>query len=430
MNYQEALEFLESPARFSPKLGLDRIRAFLKELGSPQDNFPSVLIAGTSGKSSSCKMIESVLSASGYKVGLFTKPHLQSYRERVAIGDEPISPQDLTSLVERMAPAAEKVGRSPLGFPTYFEMGVALAFQYFALKRVDIAVVEVGMGGRLDATNILMPILCGITEIGLDHEKHLGNTISQIAFEKAGIIKPGVPLVLSPQKPEALSVIEAKAQEQGAPILRSNGRGKGPFEFNLKGQRFSLQGRNGPLEEVFIPLLGEHQIRNAAFALTALEALRDLGFNWKEEDLRRAFRELKWPGRLEVLSQSPLLAIDGAHNPDKGQALAQAVKKYFSFKRLIMVLGFSRDKNYLGFLEKFQPLNPTIVATAYRSGRALEPEEIKRACLEMNLKCETRPSVKEAVERARELAEEGDLILVSGSIYIAGEARDLYYSVE
>lgn len=430
MNYKEALEFLESPSRFSPKLGLDRIREFLRELGSPQNNFPSVLIAGTSGKSSSCKMIESVLTSGGYRVGLFTKPHLQSYRERVAIGDDPISPSELTHLVERMVPVAEKIGQTSLGYPTYFEMGVALAFQYFALKKVDLAVVEVGMGGRLDATNILTPILCGITEIGLDHERHLGSTISQIAWEKAGIIKPGVPVVLSPQKAEALAVIEKKAQEQGAPILKSNGRGEGPFQFSLKGQSFSLQGRDRQFQDLFIPLLGEHQIRNAAFALTALEALKDLGFNWKEEDLRRAFRELKWPGRLEVLAQSPLLAIDGAHNPDKGQALAQAVKEYFSFNRLIMVLGFSRDKNFLGFLEKFQPLNPLVIATAYKSGRALEPEEIKRACLNLNMKCETASNVKEAVEKAKGLAKEGDLILVSGSIYIAGEARDIYFSVE
>ncbi|MCR4432957.1 MAG: bifunctional folylpolyglutamate synthase/dihydrofolate synthase [Caldiserica bacterium] len=429
MNYKEALEFLESPSRFSPKLGLERIRVFLSELGSPQDCFPSVLIAGTSGKGSSCKMIESVLTASGYKVGLFTKPHLQSYRERVALGDELISPEDLTRLVEKMVPLAGKIGSTPLGFPTYFEMGVALAFQYFALNKVDIAIVEVGMGGRLDATNILMPIVCGITEIGFDHEKYLGSTLSQIAGEKAGIIKPGVPVVVSRQEPEAMAVITRVARELRAPIFDSDNRGDGPLSFSLEGQTFNLRGRDNLYRELFIPLLGEHQIRNAALALTVLEVLRDLGFSWNEDHLRRGFAELKWPGRLEVLSQSPLVVIDGAHNPCKAQALAQAVAEYLLFKRLILVLGVSRDKDFLGILEKFLPMNPLVIATAASSGRALSPPEIKQACQNLGIPCEDFPSVRTALKRAIEVAEAEDLILVSGSIYVAGEARDLYFQV-
>jgi len=429
MNYREALEFLESPSRFSPKLGLERIRAFLKALGSPENCFPSVLVAGTSGKGSSCKMIQSVLTKAGYRVGLFTKPHLQSYRERVAIGDELISPQDLTRLVEKVVPAAQ-LEKPSLGFPTYFEMGVALAFQYFAWKKVDLAVVEVGMGGRLDATNVLAPEITGITEVGFDHMEYLGETLAQIAKEKAGIIKSGIPLVLSSQFPEAMQVLEKRAWELKAPLYFSGSKEISLLSWNLKGQTFNLSGNYGPYEGLFLPLLGEHQLRNAAFALTVLELLLKAGYTWSESHLREGWAHLEWPGRLEVLSSFPVVAIDGAHNPNKAEALAQALKKYFRFRKLILVLGVSKDKDFSGILNNFIPMGPLVITTQARSERARPASELKEICEKAGLASEAIPEVKAALFRALEIAQDQDLVLVTGSIYVAGEARDLYFPLE
>lgn len=430
MNYQEALQFLESPSRFSPRLGLERIKAFLEELGSPEEKFPSILIGGTSGKGSSCKMIEAVLTKAGYKVGLFTKPHLQSYRERISLGGELISKEDLTSLVEEIIPFAEKIGKTDLGFPTYFEMGVALAFKYFAQKKVDLAVVEVGMGGRFDATNVLKPLLCGITEIGFDHEKYLGNSLAQIAFEKAGIIKPGIPVVFSRQEPEAMEVLKRIANERKALQIPGVARAEGPLSFSLAGQIINLRGQSREFEGIFLPLLGEHQINNASFALTCLEAIKETGFSWKDGDFRRGFSELRWPGRIEILSQSPLIVIDGAHNPSKAGALSRAIKDYFSFNRLIVILGVSKDKDLKGILCQFKSFEPYVLASAASSGRAFKPSEIAGACLDMGIKAREFPEVETALRKAIEISEEGDLILVTGSIYVAGEARDLYFKVD
>ncbi|MCR4428109.1 MAG: bifunctional folylpolyglutamate synthase/dihydrofolate synthase [Caldiserica bacterium] len=430
MNYQEALKFLESPSRFSPRLGLERIGAFLEALGSPQETFPSILIGGTSGKGSSCKMIESVLKEAGFKVGLFTKPHLQTYRERIAIGDDLISKEELTSLVEEIVPIAENIGKTELGFPTYFEMGVALAFKYFAQKKVDIAVVEVGMGGRFDATNVLKPIICGITEIGFDHEKYLGNTLSQIAFEKAGIIKPGTPVVVSRQEEEAMEVLMRVAEERGAPLLQGAVQAEGPLSFSLAGQTINLKGQGGVLEEIFLPLLGEHQISNAAFALACLQCIKEMGFSWTEGDFKRGVAGLRWPGRIEILSQSPLIVIDGAHNPSKAGALSRAIKECFQFKRLIIVMGVSRDKDLKGILLKFKDFEPLILASAASSGRGFKPAEIVEGCQGLGIPAREFPGVSTALQEAIGIAREGDLILVTGSIYVAGEARDLYFKVE
>ncbi|MCR4429363.1 MAG: Mur ligase family protein, partial [Caldiserica bacterium] len=313
------------------------------------------------------------------------------------------------------------------GFPTYFEMGVALAFKYFAQKKVDIAVVEVGMGGRFDATNILKPIICGITKIGFDHQEFLGNTLDKIAFEKAGIIKPKTPVVISDQDPEALEVLIRVAEEVGAPVFSGHGQAEGPLCFGLEGQLINLKGESGSFEKILLPLLGKHQIENASFSFKTLEILKGYGFQWGETHLRKGFGELKWPGRMEVLSKSPLLVIDGAHNPNKAAALIRGVKEYFEFKGLILILGVSKDKDLEGIIKEFSKENPLVLATAYKSERAFDPEIIQNLCNRINLSSQAFPSVESAIKMAFELANKDDLILATGSIYIAGEVRDLYF---
>ena len=440
MDYEQALVFLESPARFSPRLGLARIERLLELLGNPQKSFPSVLIAGTSGKGSSCRLISSALSAAGFRTGLLSKPHLQSYRERVEIDGQRIAKASLATIVERIVPLAQGLAETPLGAPTYFEMGVALAFSYFAQEHVELAVVEVGLGGRLDATNVLRPILTGITPIGFDHTEYLGHTLTEIAGEKAGILKPGVPVVLAPQHPEAHTAIRRRAAEVGSPIIASEDWQVHLDSADLYGQRFDLEqatpGSGSQKSEVrkygglFLPLLGRHQLGNAAFALTALERLREEGFSWEEKHLRQAWADLRWPGRAEVLQERPLLVIDAAHNPDKAAALAETIRDYFSFRQLALVFGASGDKDIGTMLALFAPWQPRLFATQAQSERALAADQVRILGVAAGLSGETFPSVTDAVRQALRWASPRDMVLVTGSTYVAGEARDLYFPAD
>jgi dihydrofolate synthase/folylpolyglutamate synthase len=442
MDYQQALVYLESPARFSPRLGLDRMQQLLDTLDRPERAFPSVLIGGTSGKGSSAKLIQAVLSRAGFRTGFLSKPHLQDYRERVTVDGCWIDKSDLTRIVSEMVPAAREIAQGSLGHPTFFEMGAALAFRYFAERRVDVAVVEVGLGGRLDATNVLQPILCGITPVGFDHTEILGETLAQIATEKAGILKPGVPAVLAPQPEEALAVIRQTADRIGLPLYSSEIWSPALDAADWSGQTFSLRKvppppgmLDLPLEEGFayrrleLPLAGAHQVGNAAFALTVLWLLQDRGFAWEEKQLREAWRDLFWPGRMEILSRRPLLLIDGAHNPEKARALAEAVRALGQDRRCVLVLGVSREKDLGGVLQSFLPLAPTLIATQAQSERARPAEEILAMGLSLGLTGEQTLPLSAAAERAQALAGAEGLVLVTGSMYVAGEARDLFFPV-
>ncbi len=440
MDYERALAFLESPARFSPRLGLARIERLLELLGNPQESFPSALVAGTSGKGSSCRLIASVLSSAGFHTGLLSKPHLQSYRERVEIDGQRISKSSLAAIVERIVPLAQELAETPLGAPTYFEMGVALAFSYFAQERVELAVVEVGLGGRLDATNVLRPILTGITPIGFDHTEYLGHTLTEIAGEKAGILKPGVPVALAPQHPEALAAIRRRAAEVGSPVLPSENWQAHRNSADLHGQRFDLEQvtlesgskKSGVRKygELFLPLLGRHQLENAAFALTALGWLREEGFGWEEKHLRQGWADLCWPGRAEVLQEGPLLVIDAAHNPDKAAALAETIRDYFSFRRLALVFGASGDKDAAAMLALFAPWRPRLFATQAQSQRALAADQVLALGAVLGLSGTSFPRVTDAVQQALRWADPQDMALVAGSTYVAGEARDLYFPAD
>jgi dihydrofolate synthase/folylpolyglutamate synthase len=442
MDYEQALSYLESPARFSPRLGLDRMQQLLEKLDHPERAFPSVLIGGTSGKGSSAKLIQAVLSRAGFRTGFLSKPHLQDYRERVTVDGRWIDKPDLTRIVAEMVPAAQQIAQGSLGHPTFFEMGATLAFHYFAERRVDVAVVEVGLGGRLDATNVLQPILCGITPVGFDHTEILGNTLAQIATEKAGILKPGVPAVLAPQPEEALAVIRQTACQRGVPLYSSEIWSLEPETSEWLGQTFSLRKVppppgivDLPLAEGFVypqlalSLVGAHQGSNAAFALTVLWLLQERGFAWEERQLRDAWRTLFWPGRMEILSRHPLLVIDGAHNPEKARALAEAVRALGQDRRWVLVLGASREKDLRGVLQPFLSLNPTLIATQAQSERARPAEEVLAVGRSLGLEGEQALRVSTAVERAQVLAGPDGLVLVTGSMYVAGEARDLFFPV-
>ncbi|RUA21124.1 MAG: bifunctional folylpolyglutamate synthase/dihydrofolate synthase, partial [Chloroflexi bacterium] len=325
---------------------LTRMEALLGRLGSPQNQVPAVHIAGTKGKGSTAALCDSALHAAGLSTGFYSSPHLHTYRERIRRDSEPISQEGFAALVEGLWPLHEELkSDSVVGPLTLFEFLTGMAFQCFAQDRTDVQVIEVGLGGRLDATNVLDAGVCVISSISLDHMAILGNTIGEIAAEKAGIIKPGSTVVIAPQASEALSPILAACQEkEAAPILVGRDVTWEEGRTGTDGQRFKVRGRNGEYD-LYMPLLGAHQLENAALAVAALEALGSQGIDVSAKAMEVGFENVSWPCRMEVLSRSPLLVADGAHNVYSIESLLKSLPDYLAYDRLILVVGFSRDKN-------------------------------------------------------------------------------------
>lgn len=411
------IEFLYSLEKHGIKPGLERIRALLDTLGNPQNSFRSMHVAGTNGKGSVCAMAASVLNEAGYKTGLYTSPHLLRFNERITVSGRQITHRELVEAASVTRAASRKAG---LGDMTFFEFTTAMAFVHFREKKAEFAVIETGMGGRLDATNLAIPMVSIITNIDLDHTAWLGRTIKEIAFEKAGIIKPGAPVVTGVEQKQALSVIRAKAKEAASPVYLM-GR-----DFHAsRGEKglIAYSGISGGLEGLKIGLPGAHQAKNAAVALAALEVLRAGGLDISERAVRAGMRKTRWPGRFEILSKKPLVILDGAHNPAGARALEEAlegVKK----KRLILVIGMMADKEMGGILKELVPSSSLVIATAPQGERAARPDEVMELAAKYKKPVFAAPTVKDACKRALFEAAPGDCVCVSGSLFTVGEARD------
>lgn len=434
MEYREAIEYLHSLTdyekrrleRYSPQtLDLSRVERLLEMLGNPHRAYPSVHIAGTKGKGSTSAMIESALRAAGYRTGLYTSPHLHTFRERIRIGPDPIAREEVVALVEELRPLIAQIP----GITT-FEAITAMAFTYYARKQIEVAVVEVGLGGRLDATNVILPEVSVITSLSLDHTQLLGNTLPQIAAEKAGIIKPGIPVVTAPQKPEALAVIEEKAQEKGAP-LTVVGRDwiwePGPKD--LQGQFFAvrcLQDRGSPFAGAYyIPMLGRFQLENATTALAALHLLCERGFSRLTRDAaQEGLRTVKWPGRMEVLNTDPLIVVDCAHNPYSTEVLREALREWFPGRKWVVIFGASADKDIAGMLRALQPITDYLIVTRSEHPRAATPVELADLAASVGVGAEITVNIHRAFQRARAVLRPKDGILVTGSIFLVAEARE------
>ena len=418
-NYEKSLKELYSPGN----VDLERVRELLRRLGSPESGLGIVHIAGTKGKGSTAAMISSVLQKAGYRVGLFTSPHLHTFRERVQINREPISAEDFAGAMEKVKPHVEEINAvGEHGYITTFEALTAMALVYFAEKQVEALVFEVGVGGRLDATNVVTPEVSVITSISRDHTELLGETLPEIAGEKAGIIKEGVPVVVAPQVPEVEEVIGSIALERGSEMVNvgreSVWRALG---YDDRGQ--SLLVRDFENEyRISMPLLGDHQQENAATAIAALSVLRRKGWHISDADVLDGFADLHWPGRMEELGRRPLVIADGAHNGDSARRLREALLKYFEFRKAVLVVGVSADKNVEEIASELLPLASTVILTKSRHMRAAEPADIAGAFTRPDIIVETTGSVKEALERAREIASEEDLICATGSLFVVGEA--------
>ncbi len=420
--YNKALDYLYSFVDYSLKhsselakaeFNLDRMFALLEVLGNPQAKYPIIHVAGTKGKGSVCALCASALRAAGYKTGLYTSPHLLDYVERIQVNGEPISHEQMIDLVEEIKPAVSRIPKL-----TTFEITTALGFLAFAKNDVNAAVVEVGLGGRLDATNIVTPKVSVITSLSYDHMAVLGNTLAKIAGEKAGIIKPEVPVVSAPQTDEALEVLERIANEKNCPFILVGKDVKFErLESSLDGQELAVSFQQSAIS-LKIPLLGSHQIQNAATAYSALKISR---IKISDQAIQKGFSQVKWPARFEILRREPPVVIDSAHNRDSALRLRQTLDEYFPEKPVILVFCALEDKDISGMLEELKPRLEMVGATHADHPRAPSAEWIAEQVRKADIPVEAVSHVADALERALELAGEQKLVLSAGSVAFAGE---------
>ena len=419
MNYPDSVQFLYALGNEikTAKLGLERITEVLEALGRPQDRTRFVHVAGTNGKGSTCAMIASALQCAGRRTGLFTSPHLSEATERIQIDGEPISAARFAVAFERVHTAVEQllsIGAIDL-HTTYFETVTAMALLVFAEEAVDTVVLEVGLGGRLDATNVVTPELCVITPIDFDHEAFLGRSLEAIAGEKAGILKAGVTAIFARQRSEAAAVLDLRAAQLCIPVARTEAWTIDNLEMDARGSRFLL---SGELEmRIECPLAGEHQVENAA---TAAVALTRLGI--AEPEITRGIAQTRWPGRLERVSDRPEIILDGAHNPAGARALAAYIARFYAGRRVRLIYGAMRDKAIDEIGEVLFPLAQEVIVTAPRQARALSPESIREVAEHHNLS--TAADLQEALARVKDATAE-DAIFITGSLFLVAEAREL-----
>ena len=443
--YELGHELARTPAH---KFDLAHMRVLLRALGNPQEKFRSALIAGTNGKGSTAATLASIVQAAGNRTGLYTSPHLVRINERIRVNGTEISDDDFSAAFQRVEEAAQRLvaaGELPW-HPSFFEMLTAMAFLHFAEAAVQLAVLEVGMGGRLDATNVVEPLVAVITDIALDHQKFLGNTIAEIAREKAGIIHPGGTVILLPQHPEANDVLGKAVEERAARAVSatpymppvtpeaedpSNAtvqvKGCGPRVYRVRRNRYSLEVM-GTTVEVDSPLTGRHQLRNLAQAIAAAVELNNAGVKVGAGDIARGIRETRWPGRLQQVPGSPELVLDVAHNPAGAWALRAALSARYGGSEtqpptpLTLVFGILRDKAVSEVVDILFPLAERVIATHANNPRSATPDEVATAAARTGTEVEQAASVREALQRAREITPAEGAIVVTGSIYVVGEA--------
>lgn len=431
LSYNEAIRYLYSFANYeiiplerAPAAALDlrRVRELLARVGNPQRGRHTVHITGSKGKGSTAAMIAAILRGAGFRVGLFTSPHLHRETERVQVNGEPMAEADLVRLVETVQPHVEAINASGThGRLTTFELRTALGFLYFREQGVDWQVVEVGLGGRLDATNVLdEKELCVFTPVSLEHTHILGDTVAKIATDKSGILRRGTRAVMGLQRESAAEVFRSACAALDVPLEEVALACKmAPGRADADGQEMRLRTPRAEYR-IRLPLLGRHQLENAATAVLGVE---NLALDIAPATVSAALAEVRWPGRLEVIKRRPLLVIDGAHNGDSARRLAQALRAHFSFRRLILVVGLNADKDLKTFARELAPLDPDVIATRARLPRAAPPETVGDAFRAEGCPVRTAPSVAEAVDDALNEAGPGDLVCVTGSLYVVAEAR-------
>lgn len=440
MNYEETLKYIEGIAKFGTNLGLGRTEKMLELLGNPHKKIKTIHVAGTNGKGSITAMISKILMEAGFKVGMYTSPYLEVFEERIQINENNISKEDLSRIVTKVSGVVKEVIKLGYDKPTEFEIITCAMFYYFSEKKVDMAVIEVGLGGRLDSTNVMLPfsekqnggvMLSIISSISYDHMNILGDTLGKIAHEKAGIIKTGIPVVMYPEADEAGKVIEQVCRQKGSKLVKvsldsARCMGKDKIDNNSEKyvQNISIHTEKEEYN-IKLSLLGKHQLINCAVAIFAVEQLSRYGIEIDKFVILRALSEVKWIGRLEVMGNRPLVVIDGAHNREGISMLKENITSYFKYNHMVLILGILADKEVDMMVKTIVPLAWKVIAVTPNNIRAESSEQLKSVIEKYNPNCEAFDNYESAYRKAFSYCEEKDLLLVSGSLYMIGDMRKI-----
>ena len=421
MNYEEAREYLDQVSKGGSVLGLDNMRELLKRLGNPQDSLKFVHISGTNGKGSVLAYLSTVFKEAGYRTGRYISPTLFSYREKIQVNEKFIGREDLSRLTEKVKAAAEEMQNCAAGDPTIFEIETALAFLYFVEQKCDIVILETGLGGALDATNVITtPVMEIIASISMDHMEFLGDTLGKIAYQKAGIIKPDTSVVSAMQQPEAMEVICNVCRERDCTFQAVDPEQIKDISYGYEGQSFSYKN----WENIKISLMGSYQIKNAALALEAINALRKLGYDLKDRAVYQGMKKAIWKGRFTLISKDPVILMDGAHNPAAAEELVRSLKLYYAGKKFYYIFGMFRDKDYAQVIRLTAPMAEHIITVQTPGNpRALPAAELKEAVAEINPSVEAAESLRMAVNQVMERIDSDSVVVIFGSLSFLGEAE-------
>lgn len=425
MNYEEALNYIHGALKFGIKLGLQNIETLLGLMGNPQDKLKYVHVAGTNGKGSTVTFISSILIEAGYKVGIYTSPCIERFNERIKVNSSEIDGEDLARITGFVKEKVDILVSKYEIYPTEFEIVMAIAFQYFYEMKCDIVVLEVGLGGRFDATNVIKePLVSVIATISYDHMDRLGDTLEKIAFEKAGIIKDGIDVVAYPGQEQVMDVIRKVCEDRKANLHTVDFTNIKINSYSIDGQEFMYNA----WKSLKISLLGEHQVKNAVVALNAIEVLSTKGYNISDDSILKGLLNARWPGRLEVLCKQPVFLIDGAHNGEGASALAKVLKTYFPGKKILFIVGALKDKDVISIIEPTIPLASGYITVTPDSGRALASKDMAILLSQYCKNVLVSDTIEEAIKTSLSLASKDDIICAYGSLYYIGKVRS-YFNV-
>ncbi len=427
MNYQEALKYIEKSHKFGMRLGLENSFKLLELLGNPQDKLKFIHVAGTNGKGSTCSFISNILKEQGYKVGLYTSPYLETFTERIRLNGANIPEKDVARIITIMEEKIEMMASQGHEYPTEFEIETAMAFYYYNEQQADYVVLEVGLGGRYDATNVIKtPLASVIVSMSLDHIGVLGDTLEKIAYEKAGIIKEDGMAIVYKQEKEAEDVIKNVCKEKNTKYIETNFDSMKIKKADINSQVFDCEVLGEKFEDMEIQLIGDHQVNNAILALTAVKALREYkGIEISNDAIKRGFLATKWPGRIEKVKDEPTFIIDGAHNEDGARALSKALDKYFGSKKMTLLIGMLEDKDIDSVLEILLDKFDKVVTTTPDSDRAISCEKLKEKVQKYVPNVVAIENIDEAVKYVLDNSTNEDVIISAGSLYMIGYVRQI-----
>jgi dihydrofolate synthase/folylpolyglutamate synthase len=421
--YQKSLDYLYSLEKFGMIFGLTQVEKILEAIGNPHKSVQSIHIGGTNGKGSTAAMMASILQQEGYRVGLYTSPHLIRFTERINVNGKEIEKEEVADLAGWMRERIEAAGITPPF--TFFDFTTAMALLYFSQKVVDLAILEVGLGGRLDSTNVVDPLLSIVTNVAKDHEDVLGKSILKIAGEKGGIIKKGRPFITAATQPQVLRLFSKICREKGAPYFRV---GKDFQDVRVGARDFHYEGLHRKLWGVTLNLSGPHQVINATTALGAMEVLEELGYTVSTQAMIEGLCVVEWPGRLEMVSSAPRVILDGAHNPAGALVVKESLEKEFRFRHLILLIGILKEKDIKGILHTLAPMAHHIILSRPHIERAAPVTSLRKALGQNGKKAEIVEDLEEAIKKGLSMTGEEDLLCITGSLYMVGEAKAFFSS--